>query len=144
MCFSAAAIRPGSTSGVSDVGYKFISHLDEAAHAQDDAFMSADGNESAAGSNGNNLPRILSVLDLLTEEELVQLNHVIVQRLRLMQQIRAHKQMVNLRVGQTVSFPDSRGQRIRGVLTRHNRKSVTVVTPEGQQWNVSPALVRPE
>ena len=38
----------------------------------------------------NNLPAVLSVLDRLTEDELVQLNHVVVQRLRLMRQIRSH------------------------------------------------------
>ena len=27
------------------------------------------------------------------------------------------------------------------MLTRYNRKSVTVITDDGQQWNVSPALL---
>jgi hypothetical protein len=106
--------------------------------------MSANRDDTAGGHADGNLPRVLSVLDLLTEQELVQLNHVIVQRLRLMQQIRAHGQMVNLRVGQTVTFNDSAGQLIRGVIARHNLKSVTVVTPQGVQWRVSPALVRGE
>ncbi|MGH8175362.1 MAG: hypothetical protein ACREV5_03755 [Steroidobacter sp.] len=91
-----------------------------------------------------NLPRILSVLDLLTEEELVQLNHIIVQRLRLMQQIRAHGQMVNFHVGQSVRFTSSAGQVVRGVISRHNRKSVTVVTSEGAQWRVAPGLLQPQ
>jgi hypothetical protein len=115
--------------------------LDDFPLAQDDPMMSASRDD---GSGGNNLPRILSVLELLTEEELVQLNHVIVQRLRLMQQIRAHGRMVNLRVGQSVSFTNSTGQRIRGVIARHNRKSVTVVTPTGEQWRVAPGLIQAE
>ena len=93
-------------------------------------------------SEGNQLSRVLSALELLTEEELVQLNHVIVQRLRLMQQIRAHGQMVNFRVGQPVAFSDSTGRLIRGIVARHNRKSVTVVTTDGTQWRVSPAILR--
>jgi hypothetical protein len=90
-----------------------------------------------------NLPRILPVLDLLTEAELLQLNHVIVHRLRLIQQIRAHGEMMNLRIGQSVQFTASSGQVVRGVIARHNRKSVTVVTPDGHHWRVSPGLLAP-
>jgi len=102
------------------------------------------GNCGSSGGGGNNLPRVLSVLELLTEQELMQLNRVIVQRLRLMQQIRAHDQMTKLHVGQAVVFTDSSGEPVRGVIARHNQKSVTVVTSTGSQWRVSPLLVKPE
>ena len=115
--------------------------LDDFPLAGDDGFISASHDE---GNRSNNLPRILSVLELLTEEELAQLNRIIVQRLHLMQQIRSHGQMVNLRVGQSVSFTNSSGQRIRGVIARHNRKSVTLVTSTGEQWRVSPGLLQAE
>jgi hypothetical protein len=91
----------------------------------------------------SNLPRILSVLDMLTEQELIQLNQIIVQRLRLMQQIRAHGSMMKFRLGQRVQFTASTGQLIRGVLSRMNRKSVTVVTDDGHQWRVSPDFLQP-
>ncbi len=97
-----------------------------------------------ATSEGENLPRVLAVLDLLTEEELQQLNHVVVARLRLMQQIKAHGAMMNLRLGQRVRFTNSAGQVVRGVVTRHNRKSVTLVTDAGQQWRVAPDLLQGE
>jgi hypothetical protein len=84
----------------------------------------------------------LSVLDQLTEEELVQLNRVIVARLRLMQQIKAHGQMMNLRLGQRVRFTAAAGQLVRGTISRHNRKSVTVITDDGHQWRVSPSLLQ--
>jgi hypothetical protein len=29
-----------------------------------------------------------------------------------------------------------------GVVTRHNQKTVTVITDSGQRWNVSPQLLR--
>jgi hypothetical protein len=89
-----------------------------------------------------NLPKLISVLERLTEQELHQLNHVIVARLRLMQQIKAHGQMINFRIGQHVRFTSSSGQLIRGVISRHNRKSVTLVTDSGEQWRVSPALIQ--
>ena len=90
------------------------------------------------------LPRVLSALELLTEEELVQLNHRIVARLRLMQEIRAHGAMAELRLGQRVRFLDSAGRTIRGAVTRYNRKSVTVLTDAGAQWRVAPDLLKPE
>lgn len=100
--------------------------------------------DESRGASSANLPRILAVLDLLTEEELVQLNHMVVQRLRLIQQIRAHGQMMNLHIGQRVRFKGSRGELIHGTITRHNQKSVSLVTPDGEQWRVSPALIEPE
>ena len=90
-----------------------------------------------------NLPKVLSALEQLTEEELLQLNRVVVARLRLMQQIREHGHMVELRLGQPVQFTDPAGRAISGVVTRHNRKSVTVVTADGMQWRVAPSLLQP-
>jgi hypothetical protein len=74
-------------------------------------------------------------IDKLTEPELVDLNRRIVERLRLLQQMLAFK------IGDRVAFrADGRGT-VEGMLTRYNRKSVTVITDDGHQWNVSPALL---
>jgi hypothetical protein len=43
-------------------------------------------------------------IDKLTEAELVDLNNRIVERLRLLQQMRAHAQMLEFRIGDRVSF----------------------------------------
>jgi hypothetical protein len=94
-----------------------------------------------AQTNTDNLPQVLAVLDLLTEEELAHLNHVVVERLRLMQQIRQHGKIIQFRIGQSVWFADATGRTVRGIVSRHNRKSVTVVTPDGHQWRVSPQLL---
>ena len=78
----------------------------------------------------------------LTEEELVTLNRQIVEHLRFLQQVRAHTKMLEFRVGDRVSFqPDGRPT-LFGVLVRYNRKTVTVLTDGGEQWNVSPGFVR--
>ena len=81
-------------------------------------------------------------IDNLTEAELVDLNHRIVERLRLMQQVRAHKQMLEFRIGDRVSFQADGQALVVGVLTRYNRKSVTVLTDDGRRWTVAPALLR--
>jgi hypothetical protein len=83
-------------------------------------------------------------IDKLTEAELIDLNHKIVERLRLLQQMRAHDCMLKFRIGQRVSFePEGRG-RVAGMVTRYNKKSVSVVTDAGQRWTVSPGLLRAE
>jgi hypothetical protein len=80
-------------------------------------------------------------IDQLSEAELIDLNNRIVARLRFLQQMRAHVEMLEFKIGDRVSFlPPGQGP-VEGMLTRYNKKTVTVVTDEGRQWNVSPALL---
>ena len=81
-------------------------------------------------------------IDNLTEAELIDLNHRIVARLRFLSQMRAHAQMLDFRIGDRVSFQPEGHLPVVGMLTRYNRKTVTVVTDGGQRWNVSPMLLR--
>ncbi len=77
----------------------------------------------------------------LTEAELVDLNNRIVERLRFLHQARAHSRMLDFKIGDRVSFqPDGRPLMV-GVLTRYNKKTVTVITEGGERWNVAPGLL---
>jgi|SRR5580658_7796067 hypothetical protein len=83
-------------------------------------------------------------IDKLSEAELVDLNRRIVERLRFMHQARAHVAMLQFRIGERVSFqPDGR-ERIFGIVTRYNKKSVSVLATDGCGWKVSPSLLTPE
>ena len=80
-------------------------------------------------------------INSLTEAELVDLNHRIVERLRFLHQARAHTRMLEFRIGDRVSFePEGRGV-VTGIVTRYNRKTVTVVADTGQRWNVAPSFL---
>jgi hypothetical protein len=81
-------------------------------------------------------------LDTLTDAELVDLNHRIVERLRFLEQMRAHAQMLTYRIGDRVTFQPDGQPPVVGMLVRYNRKSVTVITDDGQRWNVAPTLLR--
>lgn len=81
-------------------------------------------------------------IDQLSEAELVDLNRRIVARLRFLGQMRAHVQMLEFTVGDRVSFQPEGRPPLVGLLTRYNRKTVTVLTEAGEQWNVSPGLLR--
>jgi len=50
--------------------------------------------------------------------------------------------MLDFRIGDRVTFqPDGRPL-LFGIITRYNRKTVTVITDGGQHWNVAPGLLR--
>ncbi len=50
--------------------------------------------------------------------------------------------MLEFRIGDRVSFqPDGRPVVV-GMLTRYNKRTVTVITDTGQRWNVAPAVLR--
>ena len=81
-------------------------------------------------------------IDTLTEHELLELNHRIVARLRALRDMRAHVGMLEFHVGERVAFQPPGHHTLQGVLTRYNRKTVTVVTDDHGQWNVPPSLLR--
>jgi len=82
-------------------------------------------------------------IDAMSEPQLIDLNRRIVERLKMIQALRSHQQMMKFSVGQRVRFePPGRGV-LEGFVSRYNRKTVTLVTSGGEQWNVAPALLRP-
>ena len=81
-------------------------------------------------------------IDELSEAELIDLNHRIVERLRFLSQMRAHGQMLKFKIGDRVTFQPGDHPPVIGMLTRYNRKTVTIITDDGQHWNVSPSLLR--
>jgi hypothetical protein len=80
-------------------------------------------------------------IDHLTEQELIDLNHKIVSRLRFLREMRSHAAMMDFRIGERVRFhPQGHGE-ITGTLTRYNKKSVTVIAEDGMRWNVHPSFL---
>ena len=49
--------------------------------------------------------------------------------------------MLEFRVGDRVRFQPTGHGVIEGMLTRYNRKTVTVITDDGHQWNVAPSFL---
>jgi hypothetical protein len=81
-------------------------------------------------------------IDNLTEAELIDLNHKIVERLRFLQHMRAHGAMMKFSIGERVAFEPPNRSEIVGILVKYNKKTVTIVTDDGQRWNVSPSFIR--
>jgi hypothetical protein len=81
-------------------------------------------------------------IDKLSESELIELNHRIVRRLRFLNEKRAHTNMMRFSIGERVSFTPEGRPLVTGLLTKYNRKTVTVITESGERWNVSPGLLQ--
>jgi hypothetical protein len=81
-------------------------------------------------------------IDELSEGELIDLNHRIVERLRFLSQMHAHSQMLDYKIGERVTFHPEGHPPLFGIVTRYNRKTVTVITDTGQHWNVAPRFLR--
>ena len=80
-------------------------------------------------------------IDELTEAELIDLNHRIVERLKFLNQMRAHAHMLEFKIGDRVTFHPQGGPPVVGIRTRYNKKTVTVITDDGHRWNVSPGFL---
>lgn len=81
-------------------------------------------------------------IDRLTQEELIDLNHRVVARIRFLNELNAHRSMLEFRIGERVAFDPPGRPPVTGVLVKYNRKSVTVLSEDGGQWNVAPTLLR--
>ena len=92
--------------------------------------------------HGRKVPGMSIDIESLSEDQLIELNRRIVARLRMLRDVRAHLDMMDFRIGDRVAFHPSGHPVLEGMVTRYNRKTVTVVTDSGTQWNVSPGLLR--
>ncbi len=86
--------------------------------------------------------RSLMTIDLtkLSEDELLDLNRRIIERLHFIRSTKRLTQLARFSVGMTVEFVDDNGKRIRGTIARLNRQTATIVAASGR-WRVSPSLL---
>jgi hypothetical protein len=82
-------------------------------------------------------------LTRLSEEELVDLNHRIVERLHFIRSAKRLTELSRFSVGMVVEFTTDDGRTIQGQITRLNRKTATVCCTPSGHWRVSPSLLRP-
>ncbi|HQN20537.1 MAG TPA: hypothetical protein PKV86_15405 [Syntrophobacteraceae bacterium] len=78
----------------------------------------------------------------LNEDDLLFLNRMIVERLNLISQAKSTSLMARFTKGDRVGFQSPDGRILEGIVLRHNKKTVSVATDDGRQWNVAPGLLR--
>ena len=79
----------------------------------------------------------------MNEEDLRFLNRLIVDRLKLIGQAHSTTMLARFSVGDRVSFQSTSGGRKAGVIIRLNKKTASIATDDGQQWNVHPGFLTP-
>ena len=81
-------------------------------------------------------------IDKLTEAQLTDLNNRVVARLKFLREMRSHAAMLEFSIGERVTFRPEGHPDLIGIVTKYNRKSVTVITDSGQHWNVAPMFLK--
>lgn len=76
------------------------------------------------------------------EEDLLFLNRMVVERLNLLAQARSTVQLAQFAEGDRVQFTANDGTVKHGIVVRLNKKTASLLTDDGQNWKVSPALLR--
>jgi hypothetical protein len=79
----------------------------------------------------------------MNEEDLRFLNRLIVERLKLIGQARSTAMLSRFSVGNRVSFQSTSGAVKSGIIIRLNKKTASIATHDGQQWNVHPGFLTP-
>nr|WP_155402925.1 hypothetical protein [Methanosarcina mazei] len=85
--------------------------------------------------------RLAELIGDMSEDVLITLHNLIVDRLSMLHRQRIRQSMADFRPGDVVSFRTEEGQRVTGGLVRLNKKTVTVHTESGARWHVSPLLL---
>ncbi len=85
--------------------------------------------------------KIEDFIKTLNKDELVYLNRLVVQRVKLLNQLEATNKMTEFNLGDYVHFSDQRGTVISGKIIKMNRKTLSVLTDDSIQWNVHPSLL---
>jgi hypothetical protein len=86
--------------------------------------------------------KIEEFIKTLGEDDLHYMNRLIIERLKLLRQHRSTTQMQRFNVGEKVRFTDPDGTVKIATIIRLNKKTVSLVTTGGEQWNVAPGLLK--
>ncbi|HOT46029.1 MAG TPA: hypothetical protein PLM53_17620 [Spirochaetota bacterium] len=86
--------------------------------------------------------KIEEFIKSLGEDDLRYMNRLIIERLKLLYQHRSTTQMQRFNVGEKVRFTDPDGTVRTATIIRLNKKTVSLVTTGGEQWNVAPGLLK--
>ena len=78
----------------------------------------------------------------VSEEDLLYLNRMVIERLKLLAQARSTVELAQFAEGDRVSFTANDGSIKTGMILRLNKKTVSLRTDDGHLWKVSPAFLR--
>jgi len=86
-------------------------------------------------------PTIRKLLNKLKEDELVEVQRFVWEKLKSLHKNRIKYQLRKFQMLDQVCF-FNKGKKQMGIITRLNPKTITVTLDNGERWNVSPMLLR--
>ena len=89
----------------------------------------------------NKLSKILKLAGDLTKSELMMLNQAVVSLIKTQQDVDFKKAAISFQKGDIVSYKDSSGVRVQGVVTKKNPKTLQVTTPDNYYVNIPATYV---
>ena len=92
--------------------------------------------------NAQVVTKIEDFLKQLNKEELVFLNRMVVERVKLMNQLETTSSMIRFNIGDRVTFTTRYGETFKGQIIRMNKKTISILTDTNVQWNVHPSLLK--
>ncbi|MEK7286949.1 MAG: hypothetical protein AAB091_00105 [Elusimicrobiota bacterium] len=78
-------------------------------------------------------------IERLSLDELIELNKMVVKRIRYLHSLKTRSQLDRFQVGDRVGFQKD-GRMVEATVTRVNRRSLSIFTKEGH-WNVHPSFL---
>ncbi len=81
-------------------------------------------------------------IENLNKGDLVDLNRLIVDRIRILDQIKTSENMSGFYRGAWVIFRKTDGSKVFGRIEKLNKKTISMLTNEGHRYNVPPELLR--
>ena len=91
----------------------------------------------------NKLSKILKLAGDLGKQDLMMLNQAIVSLIKTHQDVDFQKASIVFTKGDIVSFQDSSGVRVHGVITRKNPKTIQVTTSDNYYVNIPATYISP-
>ena len=80
-------------------------------------------------------------IESLSYDELLEINRLIVDRIKVLRASKTSLEMQKFNLGNKVEFFTDEGEVISGTVAKVNKKTVGIVTNDGERWNVSPTLL---
>ncbi|MCP3660581.1 MAG: hypothetical protein GY830_09835 [Bacteroidetes bacterium] len=80
-------------------------------------------------------------INRLTKDELIELNKLIFNRIKYLNDLESIKRRSLFNKGDFVSF-EYDNKYILGIITKINIKTVSILTENGKEWRVSPSLLK--
>ncbi len=88
------------------------------------------------------IPKVDDFIKQLSEQELVYINRLIIDRLNILAQVKSSVKMSVFHNGQRVCFTPPDGLERKGHIVRLNKKTASITTDDGHQWKVAPGLLK--